>query len=537
MTSLFLYDAGSAMEASLEALKSVFEPDLVKKTLSLMQVYVSNIVKDPSNQKYRKIRISNPKFNTTIWQLEQARTFLLFAGFEQEGDFLFLPSSVKLDGAKLLIDEALGTSPSSQALPVTGNPSSVSQPSSVLKLNKQKDSSLFDQDVKADLTLLSYMKEMGYDIAMAETALIATKNIGIQLAIEWINQNPDKAKAPLRFSGAKVLQGNTQINNQEPIACNLPAASAPVASRSQKTIDERHKFQEKLRLEAIEEAKLEKQRKKLHKEYLLKDLKDDKEEKLEKTKQAKLVVYNPNPSNEASADQHCDLSDGVSSSMVELRIRMPNSQVLSVRLSKDSTVQALYQEVLKQWPTNDAVSLDDISLMTSFPQRRICDLESTLQAAGLVTRATVVVQKTDQQGVVVQGEGAVCGVRNITKLDDWQSIQSERDKLIVVQFYANWCSLCRFVSDPYDSLNAKYGMNRQVLFVRVNIDQLKVIKHQQRITSLPTFKLIWNEQTVAQVEGTDMEDLRQQIEENMKGPSDTIPQEEPSQDDLNHDPR
>lgn len=141
----------------------------------------------------------NPKFNTTIWQLEQARTFLLFAGFEQEGDFLFLPSSVKLDGAKLLIDEALGTSPSSQALPVTGNPSSVSQPSSVLKLNKQKDSSLFDQDVKADLTLLSYMKEMGYDIAMAETALIATKNIGIQLAIEWINQNPDKAKAPLRF--------------------------------------------------------------------------------------------------------------------------------------------------------------------------------------------------------------------------------------------------------------------------------------------------------------------------------------------------
>lgn len=36
----------------------MFEPDLVKKTLSLMQVYVRNIVKDPSNQKYRKIRIS-----------------------------------------------------------------------------------------------------------------------------------------------------------------------------------------------------------------------------------------------------------------------------------------------------------------------------------------------------------------------------------------------------------------------------------------------------------------------------------------------
>lgn len=34
-----------------------------------------------------------------------------------------------------------------------------------------------------------------------------------------------------------------------------------------------------------------------------------------------------------------------------------------------------------------------------------------------------------------------------------------------------------------------------------------------------------------------MDDLRQEIEKNMRGPSDTIPQEEPSLVDLNHDPR
>ena len=56
----------------------------------------------------------------------------------QEGDFLFLPSSIKLDGAKLLIDEALGVSPSNQACYDTSDPSASSQPSSVLKLSKQK---------------------------------------------------------------------------------------------------------------------------------------------------------------------------------------------------------------------------------------------------------------------------------------------------------------------------------------------------------------------------------------------------------------
>ena len=36
------------------------------------------------------------------------------------------------------------------------------------------------------------------------------------------------------------------------------------------------------------------------------------------------------------------------------------------------------------------------------------------------------------------------------------------------------CALCRSVTDSYDSLNVKYGLNGQVVFARVNVDQLKV---------------------------------------------------------------
>ena len=41
-----------------EALRSVSDTDQAKNALSLIQVYVNNIVKDPVNLKYRKIRIS-----------------------------------------------------------------------------------------------------------------------------------------------------------------------------------------------------------------------------------------------------------------------------------------------------------------------------------------------------------------------------------------------------------------------------------------------------------------------------------------------
>lgn len=524
------------MEDALDALRSLSDTDQVKNALSLMQLYVNNIVKDSDNAKYRKIRITNPKFNSVIWQLEQARTFLLFSGFEQEGEFLVLPSSVKLDGAKLLIDGALGISPSSKTINVDSGPSHTSQhSSSVLKLSSQKGESLFDQDTKAGLTLLSYMKEMGYDIAVAEKALIVTKNKGIQPAIDWINQNPEQARAKLQQTEAAAEADAPHSLNQHSVASSSSAGPAPV-SRFQKTIDERHKFQERLRLEAIEEAKLEKQRKKLHKEYLLKDMKDEKDEKLEKAKLAKLTEDAPEPTNTAIPDQQCNVGE---SSMVELRIRLPDGQVLLISLSNDSTIRTLYREVSRLWHDNQSV--DDFFLLTSFPQRRISDMESTLEAAGLAPRAALVAQRADQQGMLTQGEGPVFSVRNITKIDEWQDVLNEQDKLFVVQFYARWCSLCRSVVDSYDSLNAKYGVNGQVLFTRVNVEEMKVLKYQQAIASLPTFKLFWNGQLVTQIEGTDMSELEHQIEANINGPQqvpgDEPPGDEPPRDEMYFDPR
>ncbi|XP_020621132.1 thioredoxin Y, chloroplastic-like [Orbicella faveolata] len=264
-------------------------------------------------------------------------------------------------------------------------------------------------------------------------------------------------------------------------------------------------------------------------------MKDEKDEKLEKAKHAKLTENTDEASNKDIIGQQSGNSD---LPMVELRIRIPDGQVLLLSLPNNTTIQTLYQEVKNHLPSNDSLSQDDFVLMTLFPQRRISDMESTLESAGLAPRAALVVQRTDQQGVLTQGEGAVYSVRNVAKMDDWQELLSEQGKLIVVKFYASWCSLCRSVSDAYDSLNASYGMNGKVLFARINVDELKVLKFQQRVTSLPTFKLFWNEKAIAHVEGTGMEELKQQIETNIDGPRNTNTQEESSTDDqLDHDPR
>lgn len=50
----------------------------------------------------------------------------------------------------------------------------------------------------------------GYDIAMAETALIATKNIGIQLAIEWY----ELINLVCKCSVKQVKEGYAMYNRQ-----------------------------------------------------------------------------------------------------------------------------------------------------------------------------------------------------------------------------------------------------------------------------------------------------------------------------------
>ena len=58
---------------------------------------------------------------------------------QQEGEFLVLPSSIKLDGTKLLLDEAFGvSSPNEAKQHINSGPSHSNESGTVLKLASQK---------------------------------------------------------------------------------------------------------------------------------------------------------------------------------------------------------------------------------------------------------------------------------------------------------------------------------------------------------------------------------------------------------------
>ncbi|KAL9436299.1 hypothetical protein AB3S75_022364 [Citrus x aurantiifolia] len=70
----------------------------VKRAFQTLLIYVGNIVKNPNEEKYRKIRLGNPLFQDRVGSMKGGIEFLELCGFEKTegGDFLHLPSD-KLD--------------------------------------------------------------------------------------------------------------------------------------------------------------------------------------------------------------------------------------------------------------------------------------------------------------------------------------------------------------------------------------------------------------------------------------------------------
>ncbi|KAB2022678.1 hypothetical protein ES319_D07G228200v1 [Gossypium barbadense] len=83
------------MRECLRSLKLAYKDDnaKVKKAFQTLLIYVGNVARSPDEEKFRKIRLSNPKFQERVGSLKGGIKFLELCGFERsEGDeFLVFP--------------------------------------------------------------------------------------------------------------------------------------------------------------------------------------------------------------------------------------------------------------------------------------------------------------------------------------------------------------------------------------------------------------------------------------------------------------
>lgn len=110
------------------------------------------------------------------------------------------------------------------------------------------------------------------------------------------------------------------------------------------------------------------------------------------------------------------------------------------------------------------------------------------------------------------------GPKAIKTLQQWKEIQNDKankDKIIIIDFYATWCPPCKSAAPKYHALalNKKY---EDCVFYKCNVDIGKEVAGACCIESMPTFKLFKNMQEIGVVQGYNESSIIAIIEENSK---------------------
>ncbi len=90
-----------------------------------------------------------------------------------------------------------------------------------------------------------------------------------------------------------------------------------------------------------------------------------------------------------------------------------------------------------------------------------------------------------------------------------------KDKLVVVDFYADWCMPCRYISPVLEKLEKE--MDGSVEFYKLNVDENQEIAFEFGITSIPTVLFFYKGKVVGGFIGAMPEKaVREEIEKAMK---------------------
>jgi hypothetical protein len=78
-------------EYYLKAINTLYpsfrDGDKTKNCFSTIKVILSNIVKNPTEEKFRKVKATNPNFHERVGKIELAIKVLVAIGFVEEGEF------------------------------------------------------------------------------------------------------------------------------------------------------------------------------------------------------------------------------------------------------------------------------------------------------------------------------------------------------------------------------------------------------------------------------------------------------------------
>ena len=75
----------------------------------------------------------------------------------------------------------------------------------------------------------------------------------------------------------------------------------------------------------------------------------------------------------------------------------------------------------------------------------------------------------------------------------------QADKLVIVDFWAEWCGPCKMIAPVLDELATEY--EGKIKIGKVNVDEQQGLAAQYKVSAIPTLLIIKNGQVIEQTRG------------------------------------
>jgi len=103
---------------------------------------------------------------------------------------------------------------------------------------------------------------------------------------------------------------------------------------------------------------------------------------------------------------------------------------------------------------------------------------------------------------------------NVTELSGKEFNNFTKEKVVVIDFYADWCMPCLMMAPVIEDIARKF--KGKIKFGKVNIEDNQELAQKFRIVSLPTFMLFKDGKQADQFVGSrSIEDFEEKLKEHL----------------------